>query len=171
MFVLYCPGKLLLGGTGPWTPPPTVGTLGPVAADAPGALNALENANLNTCQKIGRGGGVKLVGALPSVLPHIWGAHPLLQVKFGGSGMSWEQGRGDSPRYPETSPGQGWPPRFHVGCYCCRGRGWGNRYESPPGRFLWHRGDFEAQVELVLPNSLGMPWEQPPGAAAASPPH
>lgn len=46
VFVLYCPGKLLPVAGGPelWTP--TLGSLGPTAADAPGALNALENANL-----------------------------------------------------------------------------------------------------------------------------
>ena len=43
MFVLYCPGERLPGGLEPRTPAP--GSLGPAAADAPGALNALGNVN------------------------------------------------------------------------------------------------------------------------------
>lgn len=42
MFVLYCPGKLLSGGIGAVDPPAQA------PSAAPGALNALENANLNT---------------------------------------------------------------------------------------------------------------------------
>lgn len=122
MFVLYCPGKLLPGGAGALDPPPQ-------APSAPGALNALENTDLNTCREIKRGGR-KLVVALPLLFPCIFGgAYPLLRVKIGGSGMSREAGKGDIPRYLQT-------PR--LGCYCRRG----NRYETPTGRFFWLRGDF-----------------------------
>lgn len=79
MFVLYCPGKLLSGGIGgvgavdlpPWAP-----------SAAPGALNALENANLNTCREIRQGGSWWEL--CPLFFPAFGGAHPLLQVKFRG---------------------------------------------------------------------------------------
>lgn len=53
MFVLYCPGMLLLGEIGAVDPPARA------PSAAPGALNALENANLNTCREIrwGQAGG------------------------------------------------------------------------------------------------------------------
>ena len=89
------------------------------------------------------------MGALPAVFsPHLGGS-PFAVSKIWG--IRRELGGGErryreiSP-YPETSPG----------------RGRGNRYESPPGRVFWLGGDFEAQVELVLPNPLEMAQNQSP---------
>lgn len=61
-------------------------------------LTPWKNANSNTCREMGR--GAKLVGALPAVFPCICGARSLLRAKLGRCGMSWEEGRGDVPRYP-----------------------------------------------------------------------
>lgn len=173
MFVLYCPGKLLPvagGGPEPWTP--TLDSLGPTAADAPGALNALENANLKIHAGKSDGAewrGGKLVGASPAVFPYIWGARPLLRVKFGE--IRHELGGGErrypkiSP-YPETLPGRGWPPRSHSGCSRCWGPGKSVRVPTGGG-FSGAGAIFKRRCSLLLPNPLEMPQNHPPGAATA----
>lgn len=65
MFVLYCPGNLLSGGV--------IGAVDPPArapSTAPGALNALENANLNTCWEIRRG---EAGGSFACCFSLLWG--------------------------------------------------------------------------------------------------
>lgn len=91
MFVLYCPGMLLLGEIGAVDPPARA------PSAAPGALNALENANLNTCREIRWGQAGGSFAHCFSLL--LGGAHPLLQVKF--RGIRHELGgKGDIPDIP-----------------------------------------------------------------------
>lgn len=76
MFVLYCPGKLLLGGiggVGAVDPPPQA------PSAAPGALNALENANLNTCREIRWGGAA---GSFARCFSLLLGGSPFASSKI-----------------------------------------------------------------------------------------
>lgn len=123
---LYCTvlGSCCRGSLEPWTPPP--GSLGPTAADAPGALNALENANLNTCQEVGWGGAGRgfarcfslLLGGSPFASSTIRG----IQHELGAGGRGYPE----ISLYPKMGPAT--PLPFGVL--------WGaNRYESPLERF------------------------------------
>lgn len=154
MFVLYCPGKLLLGGIGAVDPPAQA------PSAAPGALNALENANLNTCRKIRRGQAGGSFARWFSLL--FEGAHPLLQVKFRGI---WHElgARGkvisrDIP-YPKTLPRQRRPPRCSLGCHCRR-RGLGKSVRVPTRKgfsgfgVIWkHRWSLFFQIPWNCPQT------------------
>lgn len=143
---------------GAWShghPPP--GSHGPTAADAPGALNALENTNLNTCQEIGWGGAG---GGFARCFSLLFGGSPFasiygIQHELGAGGRGYPE----ISLYPEMGPAT--PLPFGV-LLPVGGRVIGT---SP------HRGGLKHKVQFVLPNPLGNAPKPPPGTAAASPLH
>lgn len=138
---------------------------------APGALKALENANLNTCRKIRRGRAGGSFARCFSLL--LGGAHPLLQVKFRGIrhelGARGEAISQDIP-HPKTLPRQGRPPRRSLGCHCRR-RGLGKSVRVPTRKVFLALGWFGSTGGACFSKSLGTAPKPPPGAGAASPLH